>query len=240
VRYLTVIICIIFICYTNIKANDTVSVNKNLQLFKKSILPISLIGAGIIINNSYFEKQLNEDIQNKLNGNFKTSIDDYLIFIPVAQMYIADIAGIKLQNHWFNQTKYLLISNVVSAGIVYSIKYTFNKARPDGTPYSFPSMHTNLAFVNATVLFNEFKHTSPLTAYSGYLFAVTTGVFRILNNRHYLSDVLTGAGIGILTTELVYYFEPFKKINPFNKTENISFSPVIYKNGLGMYLTYRF
>ena len=260
-RYFTVIICIVFTLQISVKAketykrnkfntkylfytntfeiNDTIKANKKLQLLKKSILPVSFIGAGIIINNSCFEKQLNEDIQTKIHG-FSTNIDDYMVFAPVAEMYIFDIAGVKAKNHWFNQTKYLFISNVISAGIVYSIKYTSNKARPDGTPYSFPSMHTNLAFANATVLFNEFKQTSPLIAYSGYIFATTTGIFRILNNKHYLSDVLAGAGIGILTTELVYYFEPLKKVNPFNKSENISFSPVIYGNGLGICFVCKF
>jgi len=35
--------------------------------------------------------------------------------------------------------------------------------------------------------------------------ATATGLMRMANNKHWLSDVLTGAGIGILSTELGYY-----------------------------------
>ena len=36
--------------------------------------------------------------------------------------------------------------------------------------------------------------------------ATVTGVSRMLNNKHWLSDVLVGAGIGILSVELGYLF----------------------------------
>ena len=39
---------------------------------------------------------------------------------------------------------------------------------------------------------------------AGYGVATATGVMRILNNRHWISDVMSGAGIGILSTELGY------------------------------------
>ena len=86
---------------------------------------------------------------------------------------------------------------------------------------AFPSGHSTIAFTNAAVLQNEFQETSTVYAYSGYAFAATTGVFRMLNNKHYVSDVLVGAGIGILVTQLVYHFEPLKNFNPFKKSKNI-------------------
>ena len=39
---------------------------------------------------------------------------------------------------------------------------------------------------------------SPWYAVGGYAVATFTGVMRVLNNRHWISDVLSGAGIGIL------------------------------------------
>jgi membrane-associated phospholipid phosphatase len=154
-------------------------------------------------------------------------------------MYVADAFGMKAKNHWFDQTKYLFISNVVSTGISELLKSLITKTRPDGTDaHSFPSGHTTIAFTNAAVLQNEFQGTSPVFAYSGYAFAATTGVFRMLNNRHYLSDVLVGAGIGILVTQLVYHFEPFKKFNPFKKSKDISFFPQYKENTYGFYFSY--
>ncbi|HRN46930.1 MAG TPA: phosphatase PAP2 family protein, partial [Niabella sp.] len=35
--------------------------------------------------------------------------------------------------------------------------------------------------------------------------ATGTGVLRMLNNRHWLGDVVAGAGIGIASTKLAYF-----------------------------------
>lgn len=213
---------------------------KSTHFLKKSIVPVSLIGVGLLINNSDFERRLQTDLRNKVGNNYVLHIDDYLVFVPVAEMYIADVLGVKAINHWFDQTKYLFISNLVSYTITVNLKTIFKKTRTDGWPYSFPSGHTTMAFTYTTVLCNEFKDTSPVLAYSGYAFAITTGAFRMINNKHWLSDVLAGAGIGILVTELVYLFEPFKKFNPFKNLENISFYPQINEENYGFYFAYKF
>ena len=215
-----------------IKVTDTL---KTKSILKKSIVPLSLIGLGILINNSDFEKNLQINIQEKVGDNYNTSIDDYLPFVPVAEMYIADMYGVKAKNHWFDQTKYLFISNLFTSIITHGLKRVTNKTRPDGSPYSFPSGHTSFAFTNATVLYEEFEDSSPILAYSGYAFAATTGAFRMINNKHWLSDVLVGAGIGILVTELVYHFEPLKNFNPFKKTKGITVVPVIDNKKYGIY-----
>ena len=201
-------------------------------------MPLSLIGIGLVVNNSQFEKNLETDLRNSVGNDYQTPIDDYLLFVPIVQMYAADAFGMKAKNHWFDQTKYLIISNVVSTGISELLKATITKTRPDGDPYSFPSGHSTIAFTNAAVLQNEFQETSTVYAYSGYAFAATTGVFRMLNNKHYVSDVLVGAGIGILVTQLVYHFEPLKNFNPFKKSKNISFFPQYIENTYGFYFKY--
>ena len=213
---------------------------KSTHFLKKSIVPITLIGVGLLVNNSDFESRLQTDLRNKVGNDYKFRIDDYLLYLPVAEMYIADVLGVKAKNHWFDQSKYLFISNLVSYTITGNLKTIIKKTRPDGLPYSFPSGHTTIAFTNATVLFNEFKDSSPVLAYSGYAFATTTGAFRMINNKHWLSDVLAGAGIGILVTELVYHFEPFKKFNPFKNSKNVSFYPQINEENYGFYVAYKF
>ena len=45
---------------------------------------------------------------------------------------------------------------------------------------------------------------SPWFSVAGYGVATATGVMRVLNNRHWVSDVMSGAGIGIISTELGY------------------------------------
>lgn len=209
-------------------------------IYKKSILPAAMIGVGVLLSGSDFEHRLNTNMRDAVGSSYQVTIDDYTQYAPVATLYLADVLGIKSKHHWFDQTKYLLISNAISAGITHTLKNVISKTRPNGLDHAFPSGHTTLAFTNAAVLYNEFSETSPLVAYSGYAFAVTTGTFRMLNNKHWLSDVLVGAGIGMAVTHLVYYFEPLKNFNPFKKAEGVSLVPYANSDEYGFYFSYRF
>ena len=71
--------------------------------------------------------------------------------------------------------------------------------------FSFPSGHTATAFMGATLLAHEYGHKSVWIPIAGYSVATATGVLRILNNKHYASDVLVGAAIGIVSAELAYW-----------------------------------
>ncbi len=233
----------VFLLFTFFSARVCAQKHDSIQQKKiivKSILPVSLIAAGSLISGSRFEKDIKKNIIHSVGEDYYLPIDDYLVFVPVVEMYVADIAGVKSKNHWFDQTKNLFISNLLTMGITYGLKYATNKTRPNGSPHSFPSGHTTFAFTNATVLYNEFNETSPVLAYSGYAVAIVTGSFRMINNKHWLSDVMVGAGIGILVTNLVYYFEPFKNFNPFKKTKNMVLIPQIDYGNYGLYFAFRF
>ncbi len=221
----------------NFVRNDTIAAK---QLLKRSIIPVTLITIGAIASGTACEQNLQENIRNRVGDDYEFHIDDYFQYVPIVQMYIADAAGMKSRNHWFDQTKYLLISNIITASITHGLKSWVNKTRPNGGSHSFPSGHTTFAFTNAAVLCNEFKQTSPWFAYSGYAFAATTGTFRMLNNKHWLSDVLFGAGIGILVTNIVYYFEPLKSFNPFKSSKDLLLIPQFSDNKLGLYFSYKF
>ena len=104
----------------------------------------------------------------------------------------------------------MLVSDAFSAGLmaiaVNSLKYTCRVRRPDGSQNnSFPSGHTATAFMTATMLHKEYGHRSPWYSIGGYVAATATGITRQLNNRHWMSDIMVGAGIGILATEFGYY-----------------------------------
>ena len=239
---------IFFIChlsgFSQTDSTQVASSKPEKTFLKQSIVPLSLIGAGLIVNysNGFFGKEnLQENIQDRF-PDFSTNADDYLLFAPAVIMYAADIFKVPSKNDAFTQTKYLVISAIASNIIVFSLKNITNEERPDGSgDDSFPSGHTTNSFVMATVLFHEFKDTKPILAYSGFAFATATGVLRVLNNAHWVSDVLVGAGIGIIITDLVYRFEPLKNWDPFkNKKMNAIISPSYLDNKFGLYANIQF
>ena len=138
--------------------------------------------------------------------DFHSEIDNYTQFSGIALTAGLKMAGVEGRSSWPRLFASSLASYAVMAGFVNSIKYTAKEIRPDGSTHnSWPSGHTATAFVGATILHKEYGLTrSPWYSIAGYSVATATGVMRVLNNRHWVSDVLSGAGIGILSTELAY------------------------------------
>jgi len=97
--------------------------------------------------------------------------------------------------------------------------------------------------VNATVLYLEYRDDAPWLAWSGYLFASATGMLRIMNNAHWVSDVLAGAGTGILITHLVYYLDYRVSLHsghPQASSGNFILLPVPGQKNLGFYFSWSF
>ena len=211
------------------------------DLAKKAILPGSLFLVSLLLTDTDFEKEFQEDLREGLGNNFNTSLDDYTRYVPIAQLYIADIAGIQAKNHWFDQTKNLVISAGLTQLITAGMKNAIYKERPNQfNAESFPSGHTSNAFANATVLYEEFKDSSPFLAYSGYGFATATGALRVMNNKHWISDVFVGAALGIMVTKLVYHFDYLFPWNPFKKKNDFVLLPSYSDGAVGIHLQKRF
>jgi membrane-associated phospholipid phosphatase len=142
--------------------------------------------------------------------NFKTPIDNFLQFAPLAATYGFEWAGMTPKTDWKNQVAITVKSQIIALGMVYILKTAVNETRPDGTRYSFPSGHTTEAFAGATLLATEYGENYKWVPYVAYGTAASVGALRIANNRHYLSDVLFGAGLGILSTKIAYWTHQYK------------------------------
>ncbi len=182
-------------------------------------LPGALFAAGLLGNvNDWADvktRTMMTDLQHQWGG--KTGIDDYTQFAPLAASFALQGLGVKsrhtLKEHFFVG----LMSFALSQAILESMKYTIRRERPDGsTRNSFPSGHTAMAFLGAEVLYQEYKHVSPWIGYAGYAVATGTGLMRMYNNRHWLTDVVAGAGLGILCTKAAYWLYP-KIFHPKNR-----------------------
>ncbi len=217
---------------------DSTSQKKSKNFLKKNVVPFSLMASGILLSDSRLEKSLNTSILNWVGNDFDVPVDDYTRYGPIALMYTADIIGVQAKNHWFDQTKNMAISIVLTDVLTKFLKNNIYKVRPNNfNSRAFPSGHTSVAFSTGSVLHEEFKDTSPLLAYTGYGFAITTGAFRLLNNKHWMSDVLMGAGIGIMMTKLVYHFDYLFKWNPFLKSKDTMLVPRYSGEAVGLYFS---
>ncbi len=168
-----------------------------------SIGPAPLVAFGLL---SMAEKKKFRTAHEKFVPFYKNGLDDYLQFGPVAVSTILNVAGYEGRSNFVRYVASAGASYVVMAALVNGLKYSVRQMRPDGsTPNSFPSGHTATAFTAATILHKEYGLTrSPWWSVLGYATAATTGIMRTLNNRHWISDVLVGAGIGIISTDIGY------------------------------------
>jgi len=202
---------------------------KNDSYFSRAWGPatIGLISVDLLRDSTKYGLQ--EMARSFVVDTFRTHVDDWIHYGPIVTMYAADLFKVAARNTVWNQTKFLIMSEAITSGIVLGLKYTLRIQRPkNGAANAYPSGHTSQAFVQSQVLFNEFRDTAPLLAASGFLFSIPTGVLRVLNNRHWVPDVLLGAGIGMLVTNTIYYFEPLKNWKPFkgknNRTSQLTMS----------------
>ena len=170
---------------------------------------IPLFAAGIAIKGDKAQFRVNNK-QGKKNTqlltDFKTGIDDYTQFFGPAMVVGLKLGGVEGRSDWPRLAASAGMSYAFMAAFVNGIKYTAKEMRPDGSSAnSWPSGHTATSFVGATLLHKEYGLTrSPWYSIAGYGVATATGVMRVLNNRHWVSDVMSGAGIGILSGELGY------------------------------------
>ncbi len=94
----------------------------------------------------------------------------------------------------------LVRAQILTAILTQGIKLPVNRTRPDRTRFSFPSGHSSGSFATATVLARHFGWKAGLPAYG---FAAYVGASRLQENRHFASDVIFGAAIGIVTGRTV-------------------------------------
>ena len=167
-------------------------------------------------------KKLDDTIYENVKANhpgFHTNAEDYLMWAPSASIYLLDALKVKTKH---NFKEHLILdagSILITGGIGYAMRLVsrnINAYATQGT--KFPSGHTANAFRGAEILHQELKNNNEILSYSGYLAATAVGVIRIYNKDHLLTEVLAGAGLGILSTKLTYWI--FDKVK-YSKKRNI-------------------
>ncbi|MFD1629725.1 phosphatase PAP2 family protein [Pseudopedobacter beijingensis] len=208
------------------------------------IVPTALISYGVtaqfvkpIQSIDYDTRSL---VTDKVSRNYK--IDNYTQYLPSVGIYAFDLMGFKAKHSFADRTILLVTSHILMCATVQTIKHNAHVMRPDGSNNkSFPSGHTATAFVGAHILFKEYKDTNPWIGIGGYLVATATGAMRVVNQKHWVSDVAAGAGIGILTAEAGYLLLPsIHKVLGIKEPGKSTIAPTIVANTYGLKLSKSF
>jgi membrane-associated phospholipid phosphatase len=102
----------------------------------------------------------------------------------------------RLQRIGADLTRAQILTEIVTTGL----KVSVNRTRPDGARFSFPSGHASSSFATATVLQH---HLGTKVGVPAYAIAAYIGASRVQDNRHYASDVIFGAAVGIASGRTV-------------------------------------
>ncbi|WP_245999622.1 phosphatase PAP2 family protein [Paraflavitalea soli] len=209
------------------------------------LIPATLITYGITSVGNKELKSINKEIREEIweeQPHKLIHIDNYLQWAPAAAVYGLNALGIKGEHNLRDRTIIYGLSTAIMGTTVYATKSFSKQWRPDESDRSsFPSGHTATAFAAAEFLRKEYWKVSPWYGVAGYAVAATTGYLRMYNNKHWLSDVVAGAGIGILSTDLAYYLYPTVKRLFVKEKKGATMAAPFYQQGVvGLSLVHSF
>lgn len=226
--------------------SDYPSVSQTMYSFKPTqlILPGALLAAGIVGTYTLdgFKNSVRDHISGYKTGR-KFKADEYIQYLPAAgYVGLGFIPGIKTRNNFKQRLMAGVTAYAVMAVAVNAMKYSFKHPRPgSGTRNSFPSGHSATAFTGAELIRIEYGN---YIGCAGYAVALTVGVLRIYNDRHWVTDVLGGAAIGILSARVGYWLLPleqklFKLDKNNDRNKSLAILPMLGETN-GMALSMQF
>ena len=132
---------------------------------------------------------------------------DYAVAsLPFLSAWTLKMLGVESRSKFRRMFTANAIATVLTIGTVEGLKQLVYEERPNGKDsHSFPSGHAAIAFMGAAILDREFGHHSPWISVGGYTAATATEWLRLRHNEHYVNDIFTGAGIGLVATNLAYF-----------------------------------
>ena len=176
------------------------------------LVPTLLLTAGALTTHRVelleSDEEMREEIREHM-GRPTTTLDNQLRYLPGAVTLGLGLAGVPGRHKPVDQLLLAALAFTLNDAATSNLKNLTQVQRPDGSDFhSFPSQHTSLAFASATFLHKEYGGRSIWYSLGGYGVAATTGGIRMAKDAHWLSDVLAGAGVGILSTEAAYWLYP--------------------------------
>ena len=116
----------------------------------------------------------------------------------------------------------LVRAQISATSWTYLSKFVTQRDRPNGDPRAFPSGHTSSTFATATVLQ---RHYGWKVGVPFYALGVYAGASRIVAEKHWTSDVVFGAAVGVASGYTVT-----RRIH----SHAITMGPAVYPGGGGV------
>ena len=175
------------------------------KLVRASVVPAILIGFGAITaqGDAGINHREKEFVQKQFRP-VNTMIDNTVIFLPYLELGAVALAGVESHNDRINTLLIIAKGEAIMLASTFATKYLTNIDRPNGEKYAFPSGHTAQAFLAASIVHTEFRDKSQWYGIGAYTIATSVAALRMINNKHWQSDVVAGAGFGILSAHLAY------------------------------------
>lgn len=194
--------------------------------YKQLIVPTAAVAAGTAIMLSEKRAEL---VPGKKSIGYLGYFEDWAIYGPTVANAAMDLAGMKSRTDGANKLAIGVKSSIITLGTVTAMKYLTKQNRPDGTDNKgFPSGHAATVFAGATALSIEYQDDYPWIPYAAYTFASGISALRVVHNKHYWSDVLVGAGIGILSSKIAYWTHRYrwKTKKPHDIFSGVYYDPI--------------
>lgn len=176
------------------------------------IAPAALITVGSLGVSTDFGIGIREtfrDVVEENRGPYRLPVDDVIQFVPLAMDLGLGFTGVKARHNFRDRAMVTFTAYATMTVLVNTLKYTVCEPRPGGEiRNSFPSGHTAVAFTAAEIVRVEYGPWWGLAAYS---IGCATAFLRVYNDRHWITDTIAGAGIGILSARVGYWMLPLEQ-----------------------------
>lgn len=178
---------------------------------QKVIIPTAVFAAGV--TGTYLLDEFKNLVRDNLSWHkygSKTKVDEYLQYSTIAgYVGIGFIPGVRSRCVFKERLMAGVTAYAVMAVAVNAMKYSFRHPRPDQTRRnSFPSGHSATVFTGAELMRIEY---GSYIGMAGYAVGIVVGALRIYNDRHWITDVIGGAAIGILSARVGYWLLPYER-----------------------------
>lgn len=214
-QYLIAALWILSLCSVQAQEDSTLVLQRHKNPYyqpKQLIAPAVLITVGTLglVDKSPVDLVAQKAFKDmNPNGN-TTSVDEYLQYVPsVVEPFLGFIPGVKSKHPFWDRVIASATAHALMAAITNTVKYTVREKRPDSDARnSFFSGHTATAFTGAELTRIEYGWGYGAVAYAA---ATSVAFLRVYNKRHWVGDVIAGAGAGILCANAGYWMLPVWK-----------------------------